>query len=599
MIALTPISRFGQLISARPLALFSCLSSICLLLAHESFVSISPQTSYIPTLILVCLPLWALSVGVLSNATKVWIWISIIVGGFALISAGEYAFLQKRAHAPLADPGNYVTLLSLVWVPWLLFTAQASVRFRSFYLVALSFVFCFALLATHSRFAWLVIAVSLTLVLISKFRMGFSWPVVSQVGLGIFVAIACYVGFDHGGLNSSFLESTREISQVSPRRMLWASTVQAWHDYGGLNGTGVFTFSLLYPSVRSPLEYGTTGLLVHNDLLQLMLEGGLWLMLPFVFMTSFVVWIFSKQLFGLKCDRMLFVAASALLVAIGHSMVNFVFYVLPLIVLIGLLLGYLLFKNEIVYARQSVFSFSAQVQIRIGRLTKWGVVLLVSLNVGFLGLDIFTNGVFSGHATVPGVKLVQASTENMLSYARFAQSANPNRSTPIFAQAKILEALYAEKPTPLLLSQANATYEKAVETDAWNPHVYLSYLNFLAVNNERLGVKPEVQLRLLERAMFVNPYEVETNLTALMWFNAYGKSREIEALLRQSIEWCETMRPGQTATKLFLNLGLWAQAAETDRYNQRLDHCRNFLDQKQERMQSHSKTRFYQWLESN
>ena len=88
-----------------------------LVLVHHNWFSYSADTSYIPSLVLLCMPLWGLTVMLVAAPRNLWVWLSITVAIFAFVSAVEFIFEQQRAHAPLSDPGNYVTLLGLVWIP--------------------------------------------------------------------------------------------------------------------------------------------------------------------------------------------------------------------------------------------------------------------------------------------------------------------------------------------------------------------------------------------------------------------------------------------------------------------------------------------------
>ena len=81
------------------------------------------------------------------------------------------------------------------------------------------------------------------------------------------------------------------------------------------------------------------GLFVHNDLVQIFLEGGVWLTLPLL---VFIAWVAVTGARRCLLDKA-WDPRIGLLVALGlaliNSFVNFVFYVLPLLVVMGILLG--------------------------------------------------------------------------------------------------------------------------------------------------------------------------------------------------------------------------------------------------------------------
>lgn len=107
-----------------------------------------------------------------------------------------------------------------------------------------------------------------------------------------------------------------------------------------LLGSGIGTFPLRYPAVRSPLETSTTGHFAHSDIIQLVVELGLPGTLLFTAVPLMFVYLWSKSIrrhgvtFGLP------VLAFCVLMLVGlHGLVNFVIYQ-PLVALtVGLLIG--------------------------------------------------------------------------------------------------------------------------------------------------------------------------------------------------------------------------------------------------------------------
>ncbi len=170
---------------------------------------------------------------------------------------------------------------------------------------------------------------------------------------------------------------------------------------GGINGTGLYTFSILYPLFRSPLEQGTSGILVHNDLLQLTLEGGVWLALPLLALFVWVAFAFLQRVFVQRSIGMRSGMLLALLVAFIHSCLNFVFYVLPLVILVGVLLGLLFGSVKEPAGRSNTATKTRLLPVRVAKL---GVVALLTINLFYLCLDVLSLGVLSGNQTCAGCK---------------------------------------------------------------------------------------------------------------------------------------------------------------------------------------------------
>jgi len=118
VIAATPAARLAALSRHAPVLFWGSLAAAVLIVLHQLFLSTSPGTSFFPSLILACLPLWAVTVALLKDPWRFWVGVSVVVAAFAASSAAEFVWLKQRAHAPFLDPANYLTLLYLVAIPW-------------------------------------------------------------------------------------------------------------------------------------------------------------------------------------------------------------------------------------------------------------------------------------------------------------------------------------------------------------------------------------------------------------------------------------------------------------------------------------------------
>lgn len=554
VLAFTPAARLGRLIDGSLVFFWSAVGAMLLIAVHHIFFSVSPDTSFIPSIVLACLPLWALTVALLKNPYQFWLYLSLLIAGFALLSALDFLFYQQRAHAPLRDPGNYLTLLYLVWIPWLFHFVNRRLSLgQSVGLFLGTWLFALALLATHSRFALLLVAGVAAGLMIMPPLFGAAWRSCVIAICAIGVAAAAYYGLDQAVLMSSLNNGGAATVDSNPRLLLWQSTWQAITSLGGINGTGLYTFSFIYPMFRSPLEQTTAGLLAHNDLLQLLLEGGVWLLVPLTALVGGIALSLSRALWQRRADYTTWLLL-ALAVAMLHAAVNFVFYILPLVLVVGAALAY-------VFGVRAERASESQLLDRVQTVgIKWAMVGLLAVNVAYLCLDVLTLGVFSGHHHVPGSASIRQSESAMLSFARTAQRLNADRALPVFAEAKLLERKLQREPSPLLRSQADLAYQRALQMDPWNPEVSLSYMAFKARQDPSADGWPEQQAMLYD-ALALNPYHIGVN--AALFQQHVGRDELEQALYIAAnvAEWCMAMARTPVAPQVFDQVSQFAARA--------------------------------------
>jgi hypothetical protein len=141
-------------------------------------------------------------------------------------------------------------------------------------------------------------------------------------------------------------------NSVTFRLMMWESALQIFQD-NPVVGSGIGSFKLLYPGVRSLLETGTSGNFVHNDYLQLLAEGGpLMVVLLAIFALWTVVSIKNLAISG-ECNSAKNLKSCpevcegigcclAILAVMIHAFVNFIFYVAPISIMLGIYIGRIL-----------------------------------------------------------------------------------------------------------------------------------------------------------------------------------------------------------------------------------------------------------------
>jgi len=391
----------------------SCCVVFCIAFQHL-FFSISPDSSFIPSLVLASLPIWAVTAAFLHDRERLWMGVSAIVCIFALISVFDFIVLQQRAHAPLWDPNSYATLLYLVWVPWVLryLGTEQSRKTADGLCFGLTTVFCLAMLATESRWAMLVIGSVGSFVVLSCWWFKLSWKnAMYPLGGMVLASAVAFVVADSGASGPTVQVSSFELARSETHRLLMLeATSEAIRDLGGWSGTGLYTFSLVYPLYRTVGEQHTTGLFAHNDFIQFALEGGVWLTVPMVMFAAWVFYHIAVALKGKVWQRDIGMLI-ALGLVIANSLVNYVFYTLPLLILIGILIGCYWQRVEKKVGEGTDTKHVRPVATRLARVAMLGVWMFTCAT---LYLDSLTFGVFSNHLHVPGSVQIRTSTDARL-----------------------------------------------------------------------------------------------------------------------------------------------------------------------------------------
>ena len=262
-----------QRLNDQPLFALICYFALLMLVVSHNGFSLSPDSSFAPSIIAACLPLLLLAVRV-EDAHKTYAVAAWLIFVFAAMSVVEFVWSGQRAHTPLFDPNNYVTLLYLAWIPWILNRQVLPATPRRLLLSGgVTLVVCVAMFATTSRFAQIVVVGMVAVLTVQGLRLDWdkrNWLgtcAVMLLGFGVFTI------FDPAGMDAAFegAAAVEGTSAEGTRMLMLQSAWQAMNELGGWHGTGLFTFSLLYPQFRSVAEQVTTGQFVNNDYVQLAL----------------------------------------------------------------------------------------------------------------------------------------------------------------------------------------------------------------------------------------------------------------------------------------------------------------------------------------
>lgn len=272
-----------------------------------------------------------------------------LLAGAALLAgatlAGWAAYQSLVLHvAPnsvFLDINSHAAFLNLIALPAAAyFLLQPPSARSSKALAALLFLLLFAIALTKGRGAMLSFALGLGLLVWA------AWGHVPRRALWTLLALAAgaYLLANvvwQGGVGERLQTVLNPASAGTERFIIWR---QAWAMLQSAPwlGTGLGTFWLAWPPWRDPADT-SGGYYVHNDYLQIWIEAGLPALLLLLAVLGAALRLFVRVLKNARTPSAARIEITGLfagLLAIAaHSFLNFNFYVLPTLILAGVVLG--------------------------------------------------------------------------------------------------------------------------------------------------------------------------------------------------------------------------------------------------------------------
>lgn len=486
--------------------------------------------------------------------------VMVILGMYALF---QYFFqhdhlMYGRVRLPMADPNALSAIFSygIFAALGLLILNIGSSRQA----VILKYTFlglCFAgLLASGSRGAMLALGVFGGLFVLMTWRLWFGESkrktfILGGMILALLVASTLtaptkVVGF----YNLLKLSLTGQISMFNERFHIWNSTIKIIHEHFW-SGTGIGTFFLYYPEVRSPLDY-SAGLMAHNDVLQFTAETGI--MTPVILLVLIVLMIVRtyKAFSGVSMSDPRRIKALAALCALGamslHAQTTFNFYVLPLLILAGFAFalwhkqtGDLLGEKPRIITIRKTWSDD---QVKAG-------ILLPGLLIVLLAMAPFV----SQGLNIQAVKAAQRG--ELMAFSRMVNlshriSFGLNGISYLYATTIPLGILASDKdPLALLAGQKDLTAEekgdfkkqsqdlldgaKRVNPRLASIYFYEGWLASLTTAEKQQAIDQEVGF--LQQALQIDPLHLRSRqrLASLLWKS--GRKEEAEEVLYEGMQW--------------------------------------------------------------
>ena len=291
-------------------------------------------------------------ISVVQSNYKIIGWGGVVVYTFLAISCLiQYFFVPEMllygfVSWPLANPNSLAGLLSLGFfasVGWML---GAPDRRQSNIALVLSALLIAAIFTTGSRGALLSLIIMLIPFLFllkahaKKHKRCLSALVGISIGAFVLTSVLGY-GFSPTDMVVRSVEGTQPLLWSRPD--IWVSTWQIIQEHFW-TGTGIGTFFLYYPEVRSAGDPSTAGLMAHSDPLQFWAEMGITAPLLFYGFVFAAVVKTRSALKNIAADDVkriyVLVPFFALAALVIHAHVSFHFHVLSILMVAGVMLGF-------------------------------------------------------------------------------------------------------------------------------------------------------------------------------------------------------------------------------------------------------------------
>jgi O-antigen ligase len=266
--------------------------------------------------------------------------------GLALYATFQLFILQQAPRSTFININSHAALLNLIALPLVGYFVARQWQARSLdkFSVALLtgfFVLIFAVALTQGRGPALSFALGLAVVFSVAFRHVRIQALLTIVAVTAIAFAVANVTWQ-GGLAGRYVELSDPVSarSIHVRLLIWQAAWEMIKTAPWL-GIGLGTFSLAYPPFRDSAD-SSAGFLVHNDYLQLWVEAGLPALLLLLAVLVSTLWMFLRLLRSQAAAATRIEAAglfAGLFAVAVHSLVDFNFHVLPILIIGGAMLA--------------------------------------------------------------------------------------------------------------------------------------------------------------------------------------------------------------------------------------------------------------------
>jgi len=344
--------------------------------------------------------------------------------GFILFAWGILHFVvtKTRSSGPFLDANVYAGILLMFLLPVLVFVCiveKNSKKKKSLYEYLCIYILfgLLAFFAADSRSALLAFIVVGTLLLckiFKEYRLTFAKRMIALIVLvcSSFLAIDLY----HSANDKRGFSNFEQDEAVQIRLEIWKSSYEMYK-LNPVHGVGFGRFKAFYKRHRSKVDSVSSGDYAHNDYLQYLVEGGLIQLGFFIILAGFIIKTYFELFFRKVAATQkyknisLFALLNIVCVYFIQANANFIFYMAPCAIIIGVILGYL-----------SKIKSLADLEFRLSK-GKW--FLLISLGV-LSTLSLFIDTYIQDNFYVTPGELEQKQAMRLFSSSEILTKIRPN-----------------------------------------------------------------------------------------------------------------------------------------------------------------------------
>jgi O-antigen ligase len=479
---------------------------------------------------------------------RVWRYIQgpVLLLGFALALTGIYQLLVlgQVPQAMFLNINSYASLLNLITIPaaacFLLFNARQDRLTIPLGMVL--FVLVYAIGITQGRGALLTFILGAGL-LISVAIKHVPKRAVQTLLVLILSALILANITSQGGMLDRFRTLVDPASAGFTRFLIWQGSWEMLKEFPWW-GIGLGNYSLAWPPYWNP-EDASAGFFVHNDYLQIWIEAGLPGLLLLVSIVATALWMFVRLLnqargYGDSKVQMAGLLGGFFAIA-THSLVDFNFYVVPILALSGAILARV---QTLAAAFESVQSWRIQPRKWLGLAAYRTIILLLFM----FPLTYLSTLSLSARETSKGVELAEQGLleEAEESFIRAARL-NPRADNILMTQADLYRHAIMVLPASFdgkkqeLFDLARELLTKAEQLNPLRVQTFLVRARLYQQNPELLGGDQEVQIaNAFEHAIRLNPRSFGARLAYAKYLLSRGRTKQAKEVLEVGLRYAHT-----------------------------------------------------------
>ncbi len=493
----------------------------------------------------------------LPNRQQAWPWFAataLLLGvGLALAGIFQLLVLKLRSSAAFLDVNTQAALLMFIALPTggyflRLHAVERPDARKAMLLASLIFLLVYGLMITASRGGILAFfgGMGLLLWMVGRripTRVHFIFAGI--VGLAFLLANLSPIDIGRGTLVERALSLTNpfDVNVGGGRIVIWKQSWRLLFEHSPVWGIGLGLYSLIWPPYRDPAD-GSGGYFTHNDYLQIWIEAGLpGLLLLLVFQASvfWMVWHAWRNSHITSAAHVEIAGLFAGFAAVSaHSFLQYNFYIIPILVLCGLLLGRIQDLSVTPGSDTPVWSLHPSKYF-----TQRGYRLIVAIGA-LLPIGYFSAIGLSSYFIARSSPLAwEGRIEEAERALVLAQRLWPDSDTPRFGRADLYRHVLLSAASPLsnekrqtLFQGAETLLVEAEQRNPYRPHIFLVRGQLYELGPELAGAhwKSKTE-QAYQRALQLEPRYYRARLNYARFLLGQGLEREARLILEDGMRY--------------------------------------------------------------